>query len=206
MTRAKDVVLEELAREEHRLAELERSRSDAAARIAALRSEFTEVTPRRAPVPLSLPLATNGKTPETPAEKVRLFRSLFRGRSDIFPTRFVSKKTGNPGYAPACANKWEVGLCALKTGGRCSDCANQAFIPVSDQVIADHLKGRHVVGVYPLLEDETCWFLAADFDKTSWKEDVAAFSETCRRVGVPVAVERSRSGNGAHAWFFFTPP
>jgi hypothetical protein len=60
--------------------------------------------------------------------------------------------------------------------------------------------------VYPLLEDETCGFLAADFDKRSWKDDVAAFFETCRIVGVPVAIERSRSGNGAHAWFFFTAP
>jgi hypothetical protein len=94
----------------------------------------------------------------------------------------------------------------LKTGGKCSDCANQAFIPVGDQVVIDHLQGRHVMGVYPLLEDESCWFLAADFDKISWKEDVAAFAETCRSVGVSVAIERSRSGNGAHAWFFFTAP
>jgi len=62
------------------------------------------------------------------------------------------------------------------------------------------------MGVYPLLADETCWFLAADFDKSSWKEDVAAFNETCGTVGVPVAIERSRSGNGAHAWFFFDVP
>ncbi|MGH7855926.1 MAG: TOTE conflict system archaeo-eukaryotic primase domain-containing protein, partial [Candidatus Binatia bacterium] len=68
------------------------------------------------------------------------------------------------------------------------------------------LQGRHVMGVYPLLEDETCWFLAADFDKSSWKDDVAAFVETCHLVGVPVAIERSRSGNGAHAWFFFIAP
>ncbi len=137
---------------------------------------------------------------------MKLFRSLFRGRQDIFPTRFVSKKTGKPGYAPACTNKFVTGLCALKTGGKCSECSNQAFIPVADQVVIDHLKGRHVMGVYPLLEDETCWFLAADFDKSSWKEDVVAFAETCRSIGAPVAVERSRSGNGAHAWFFFTSP
>jgi len=83
---------------------------------------------------------------------------------------------------------------------------NQAFMPVSDQVVIDHLQGRYVMGVYPLLEDETCWFLAVDFDKSSWKEDIGAFAETCRSVGAPVAIERSRSGDGAHAWFFFTAP
>jgi superfamily II DNA or RNA helicase len=77
---------------------------------------------------------------------------------------------------------------------------------VADQVVLDHLQGRHVMGVYPLLADETCWFLVADFDKNSWKEDVAAFNETCDTIGVPVAIERSRSGNGAHAWFFFAAP
>ena len=60
--------------------------------------------------------------------------------------------------------------------------------------------------VYPMLDDETCWFLAADFDKHSWADDIAAFRETCEHLGVPVAIERSRSGNGAHAWFFFTAP
>src|SRR3989441_11148739 len=84
--------------------------------------------------------------------------------------------------------------------------SNQAFLPVEDQVILDHLQGRHVVGVYPLLTDERCWFLAADFDKTSWTDDVAAFVETCRVAGLPGAVERSRSGNGAHVWFFFSAP
>ncbi len=89
---------------------------------------------------------------------------------------------------------------------RCWECPNQAFLSVSDRVILDHLQGRHVAGVYPLLMDETCWFLAADFDKGDWMEDTAAFREACRSAGVPVAVERSRSGNGAHAWFFFDAP
>jgi superfamily II DNA or RNA helicase len=205
MTRARDSILQELAREETQLADLERTRETTRARIASLRAELGS-TAMVAPAPLRLPLAANGKVPQTPADKVKLFRSLFRGRADVFPTRFVSKKTGKSGYAPACSNKWEPGVCVLKTGGKCSDCANQAFIPVGDQVISDHLKGRHVMGVYPLLEDETCWFVAADFDESSWKDDVTAFTETCRAVGIPVAIERSRSGNGAHAWFFFSAP
>lgn len=203
--RSKQSILEELAQEKARLAELDRATATARERMDRLRSELSTVETPLQPV-LGLPVAEDVRAVRTAADKVKLFRSLFRGRPDIFPARFVSKKTGKPGYAPACSNKWAVGLCALKTGGKCSDCANQAFVPVGDAVIADHLKGRHVMGVYPLLEDESCWFLAADFDKSSWKEDVAAFAETCGAVGAPVAIERSRSGNGAHAWFFFTAP
>jgi hypothetical protein len=94
----------------------------------------------------------------------------------------------------------------LKSGGKCSDCPNQDFVPVSDQLLIEHLQGRHVMGVYPLLEEETCWFLAVDFDKGGWKDDVTAFAETCRSIGVSVSIERSRSGNGGHAWIFFAAP
>jgi hypothetical protein len=206
MTRSKDAILQELAREDARLSELEQTRDEVRARIEALRTELA-AAPRMAAIPHRLAAApVDRNAVHTPADKVKLFRALFRGRADIFPIRFVSKKTGKPGYAPACSNKWEPGLCLLKTGGKCSDCMNQAFVPVGDQVVIDHLQGRHVIGAYPLLEDETCWFLAVDFDKHSWKEDTAAFTETCRSVGAPVAIERSRSGNGAHAWFFFAAP
>ena len=88
----------------------------------------------------------------------------------------------------------------------CGECPNQAFIPVTYQEIAKHLRGAQVMDVYPILPDETCWFLAADFDEKTWQEDVTAFVETCDKHGVPVAIERSRSGNGAHAWFFFASP
>jgi superfamily II DNA or RNA helicase len=205
MMRTKDAILQELAIEQARFAELERAREEARTKIELLRSELT--APQNT-TSQSFPLSFGAKckAPDTPADKVSLFRSLFRGRMDVFPTRFVSKKTGNPGYAPACANKWEPGLCLLKTGGKCGDCVNQAFIPVDDQVVTDHFRGRHVIGCYPLLEDETCWILAVDFDKNSWKEDVAAFAETSQSLRIPVAIERSRSGNGAHAWFFFTAP
>ena len=202
MMRTKDAIHQELAIEQARLAELERAREEARAKIELLRSELTAAQ-RTTSRSLSLSFGVQCKAPDSPAEKVSLFRSLFRGRLDVFPTRFVSKKTGTPGYAPACTNKWEPGLCLLKSGGKCGDCANQAFIPVDDQVVTDHLKGRHVIGCYPLLEDETCWFLAVDFDKNSWKEDVTAFAETSRSLSLPVAIERSRSGNGAHAWLFF---
>lgn len=203
--RPRNLILEELAAEQARLAELESRHKEAQAKIELLRAQLTDSP---ATIPLSLPLSptATAKAPDAPADKVRLFRSLFRGRADIFPTRFVSKRTDKPGYAPACSNKWEPRLCLLKAGGKCADCVNQAFIPVDDQVVVGHLRGRHVIGCYPLLEDETCWFLAVDFDKSSWKEDVTAFAATSRSLGVPAAIERSRSGNGAHAWFFFTAP
>jgi superfamily II DNA or RNA helicase len=203
--RSRNAILQELAREEARLVELERTREGTRESIESLRTELVAASVTTPPSP-SLPPAVDRKTPHTPVEKVSLFRSLFRGRTDVFPVRFMSKKTGKPGYAPACSNKWEPGLCLLRTGGRCGDCVNQAFVPVSDQVVTEHLQGRHVIGTYPLLEDETCWFLAVDFDRSSWKEDIVALAETCRSVGTPVALERSRSGNGAHAWFFFTAP
>ena len=109
------------------------------------------------------------------------------------------------GYAPACAKEWVRGVCE-KPRVKCGECPNQAFLPVDDKAIQGHLQGRHVLGVYPLLRDETCWFLAIDFDGTGWQDDVTAFVDTCEGAGCPPAVERSRSGNGAHGWFFFAAP
>jgi superfamily II DNA or RNA helicase/very-short-patch-repair endonuclease len=144
----------------------------------------------------------------TPAEKIALFRSLFRGREDVYPRRFESRKTGKAGYAPACANEWVRGVCE-KPKIKCADCSHRAFLPVTDEVVRWHLSGRDdlgrdfVMGVYPMLLDEACLFLAVDFDKESWQADVGAFVETCRTLEVPVALEQSRSGNGAYVWFFF---
>ena len=143
-----------------------------------------------------------------PAAKVALFRSLFRGRDDVYPRRFESRNTGKAGYSPACANEWVRGLCD-KRAVKCLDCPARRFLPVTDDVIRQHLSGRDdagrelVMGVYPMLLDETCFFLAADFDKEHWRDDVQAALETCRQIGLPAAVERSRSGNGTHLWLFF---
>lgn len=200
----KTELLQELAREEGRLADLDRQREVARSRVRSLREELA-VLPTHQPPVSGLPVIANAQASTTSAEKVRLFRSLFKGRADIFPTRFEGRKTGKPGYAPACANKFVRGVCELPKI-KCSECMNQAFRPVDDRVILDHLQGRQVMGVYPLLEDETSWFLAVDFDKSSWQDDVGAFVETCGAIGLPVAIERSRSGNGAHAWFFFMSP
>lgn len=140
--------------------------------------------------------------------KVALFRSLFRGRDDVYPRRFESRKTGRAGYAPACGNEWVRGICE-KPRVKCADCPHRRFLPVTDQVIRWHLSGEDatgqpfVAGVYPLLLDETCFFLAIDFDKAGWQEDSLAFMNACRRLALPAALERSRSGRGGHVWLFF---
>jgi superfamily II DNA or RNA helicase/very-short-patch-repair endonuclease len=142
------------------------------------------------------------------AAKIALFRSLFHGREDVYPRRFESRKTGRAGYSPVCGNEWVQGICE-KPRIKCSECPHQRFLPVTDDVIRWHLQGHDdhsrdfVIGVYPMLLDETCFFLAADFDKTTWQDDVGALLETCRQMNLPAALERSRSGKGGHIWFFF---
>jgi superfamily II DNA or RNA helicase len=151
-------------------------------------------------------LSTSQHSPA--AEKIALFRSLFRGREDVYPRRFESRKTGKSGYAPACANEWVRGICE-KPRIRCAVCPHRRFLPVTDDVIRWHLSGRDasdlpfVAGIYPLLLDETCYFLAVDFDKTGWQSDAMAFVQGCRRSGLSAALERSRSGRGGHVWLFF---
>jgi superfamily II DNA or RNA helicase len=135
-------------------------------------------------------------------EKVALFRRLFRGRTDVFPVRWESKTTGKSGYAPACANEWRAGVCE-KPRIKCGDCGSRVLIPLSDAAIYKHLVGEHTVGVYPLLEDDSCYFLAVDFDEEEWRDDAGAFMQSCVELGVPAALEISRSGRGAHAWLFF---
>jgi superfamily II DNA or RNA helicase len=148
------------------------------------------------------------------AEKIALFRRLFAGRADVFPVRWENRKTAKSGYAPACANEWVRGICG-KPQVKCGECPRQAFISVTDDIIEKHLRGcdgargsggDFVAGIYPLLPDETCWFLAADFDEESWAADALAVLETCQAKGVPAALERSRSGNGGHVWIFFSEP
>jgi superfamily II DNA or RNA helicase len=187
---------EAIAREEARLAELEKATEQAKRRLGLLREQQRSAS-------CSRPASPGGSANEmTSTEKISLFRSLFRGRTDVFPKLWVNAKTAKKGYAPACANEWVRGVCD-KPRVKCGECPNQAFIAVDDRVVLDHLQGRHVIGVYPMLDNETCWFLAADFDKSSWQDDVGAFADTAQSLDVHVAIERSRSGNGAHAWMFF---
>jgi len=137
--------------------------------------------------------------------KIALFRSLFRGREDVYAKRFENRKTGKSGYQPVCRNEWIRGICE-KPRTSCGSCTQRSFEPVTDDVIRNHLTGSIVMGVYPLLPDETCHFLAIDFDKETWREDVRAFMDTCKLEEIPASLERSRSGNGAHVWIFFDKP
>jgi superfamily II DNA or RNA helicase/very-short-patch-repair endonuclease len=159
------------------------------------------------------PTAANSSVTQqaSPEAKIRLYRSLFRGREDVYPRRFESRTTGRAGYQPACGNEWVRGVCE-KPKIKCSECPHQRFLPVTDEVIRWHLSGKDpqgkpfVAGVYPMLLDEMCWFLAVDLDKEHWPQDTQAVIEACGKIGLPIAVERSRSGNGAHVWMFFEEP
>lgn len=136
--------------------------------------------------------------------KIALFRQLFRGREDVYPRRWQSAK-GSSGYSPACGNEWKPGVCH-KPKVKCGDCNQRQLLPVTSQVIYDHLAGKQTIGVYTLLNDDSCYFLAADFDEADWWEDARAFMQSSQELGIPAALEISSSGNGAHAWFFFAEP
>lgn len=134
-------------------------------------------------------------------EKVEIFSSLFRGRVDVYPKRWESKK-GTAGYSPACANEWQSGVCQ-KPKVKCGDCDNRKFLPLTGEVLYWHLAGNHTIGIYPLLTNDHCCFLAADFDKGEWRDDATAFMRSCKELNIPAALEISRSGDGAHVWIFF---
>ena len=134
-------------------------------------------------------------------QKVLLFQSLFKGRTDIFANRWQNKQ-GRSGYSVACHNEWQPGKCN-KPKVKCSECNHQHYKALDQQVIYNHLSGKKVVGLYPLLEDNTCYLLAADFDKMGWELAVQAMAKACNEYHISYALEISRSGNGAHLWIFF---
>ena len=175
---------------------LEGLRAENARLIALLESHGIEW--RLPPQPVAVAIQESELSRLSTAEKVTLFRRLFRGRTDVYPIRWESKSTGKSGYAPACANEWRAGVCE-KPRIKCGECSNRLLIPLSDAVIYGHLAGEHTIGVYPLLEDDTCHFLAVDFDEADWRDDAQAFIQSCQELGVSAVLEISRSGNGAHA-------
>jgi len=192
MPTRREELIAQIKDEEERIGALQSDIADRHARLKTLREELASLALEPGGFFASTPPAPRVNPSTSNADKLMLFRSLFRGREDVFPLRWENPKTGRYGFSPACANEWNSELCHKgKARGAtrrttCGDCPNKAFIRVTDEQIAGHLKGTHVMGVYPLLTDETCWFLAADFDGESWQEDVAAFGETCTAHGVPV--------------------
>jgi superfamily II DNA or RNA helicase len=202
-----------IAAAEEELIRLDTKRAEVIARLQGLRREKTLLVQSGKQLSLAFrsPTVTN-QSPED--DKIALFLSLFKGREDVYPRRFESAKTGKSGYSPACANEWAPGLCH-KPRIKCTECKNQAFLPANEFMIRNHLLGQDpseptgkdfTAGIYPLLLDESCWFLATDFDKRTWQEDAAAFLETCQIHNLPAVLERSRSGNGGHVWIFFSEP
>src|SRR6266446_2584786 len=155
-----------------------------------------------APTPLPFDSVPEASTPE---QKIALFRGLFRGREDVYAVRWEGKG-GKAGYSPAGVMDWRAIHAARPEERKKVARKTRMLLPLTDDAIRNHLTGKQTIGVYPLLPDETCWFLALDFDKKSWMADACAFLATCRHFQVPAAVERSRSGNGAHVWTFFDRP
>jgi hypothetical protein len=187
--------------------------------ISRLKQQLSNLSTSESPTPtegaIEQPVTTEAMPTRVnklshPDEKIELFMQLFAGRDDVYARRFVNKRTGKSGYAPVCANEWQPWLCE-KPRVKCAKCPNRKLLPLTPQVIYRHLRGQNpqgedVLGIYPMLPDETCRFLVADFDGTDWQEDVLAFKKICKQHDLDIALERSRSGAGGHAWFFFEEP
>ena len=135
-------------------------------------------------------------------EKIKIFMEVFKGRTDLYAKRWTSNKTGKSGYSPVCKNEFSIYKCD-KPRMKCSECPYRELLPLTDDIILKHLKGEITIGIYPLLPGDLCNFLATDFDQKTYENDVSAFWSICDELDIPVYVERSRSGNGAHVWIFF---
>jgi superfamily II DNA or RNA helicase len=184
-----------IAQEVARLDELDQLRLEVQGRIERLRADRV----------LS-PTVRPSRDAELTAEfKLSVFAGLFRGREDVFPVRWEKGDRTRSGWSPSCRNEWKPGVCGKPTV-KCGECPNQAFRAPDRTELLAHLQGRQVMGVYPVLADDTCWLLTIDLDRHSWGEDVEAIRDACRELDVVAAVERSRSGAGAHVWFFFEEP
>ncbi len=181
---------------EDRLSQLDQERQSLLEELQSLRDDLQEET-------IYIGSASQAFIPETPEEKLELYLSLFRCRSDVYPKFWKNTKTGKTGYSPACENESNRPVCQ-KPKVRCSQCEHQRFYPFDQKVIKNHLTGFQSVGAYAINQQDQCIFLAADFDKSTWKTDVFSYQKAASEIGVEVAIEISKSGNGAHAWIFFS--
>ena len=161
-----------------------------------------EFAPEKPPPPETIGTVPPVDKEERARKRIALFRSLFRGREDVYSRRWENAD-GRSGYTPAAVKDWKAINKSRPEDRKKVDQKTRKFLSITDAVIENHLLGKETIGVYPLLLDETCWFLAADFDKKTWEYDAQAFLETCRQLGAPAVLERSRSGAGGHIWIFF---
>lgn len=188
---------------ELRLKQLDVERAEILQAIKELkRAADREPEPTQVIEHVQLGRSLRDSAPVTPDEQIAVFLQLFRCRESIYPKRWENARSGKSGYAPACRNEWVQPLCQKPTI-KCTDCRNQAFLPLNEDAAQAHLQGQLTIGTYAIDTDDSCVFLACDFDGSGWKEDVSAYRESARALGIEVAVERSRSGQGAHAWIFF---
>ena len=187
---------------ELKLQQIDAERSRVVADIVSLQAEV-----RNLPAP-EIGNTTSDKTPDTGKDKIHLFLSLFRCRKSVYPKLWENQTQDRKGYSPACNNEWVRGLCGKPPKGniKCSECLNQAFPELDAQAVKNHLQGIHTIGTYAITENDTCVFLAADFDGDGWESDIRAYKRAAQGLGVQSHIERSRSGNGAHAWIFFAEP
>ena len=188
----------EIAELEQRLRLLDAERQALAERLELLRrSSFQRIEPLGRPAV--------AQVPTTAEEKVALFLSLFRCREDVFPKHWENPRKGTSGYSPACRNEWVQGTCG-KPNTKCSECPNRAFLALDAEAVEAHLRGNWTIGSYAIRADDTSTFLACDFDGNGWEDGAVSYQQVGMELGIDVALERSRSGNGAHAWLFFGEP
>lgn len=141
-------------------------------------------------------------------KKIKIYSDYFKGRDDVYPYLSINKNDSNKKYyIPACMNEWKQGICNKTMGKPCKSCQYRENKPLTMDVIKRHIYSNQTIGIYPMLDDETCYFLAFDFDdkkdENNIKEDVLAFASICDKYNVPISIEKSRSGKGVHVWIFF---
>lgn len=152
-------------------------------------------------IPLQQDTATQTPVSLSKSQKIGLFKQLFKGRPDVFASRWENSK-GRSGYSVACHNEWVSGTCN-KPRIKCNECLYRKYKALDDQAVYAHLTGKLIIGLYPLLTDNTCHLLAIDFDKADWRDAVKALARVCLQLSIPYATEISRSGNGATSGYSF---
>lgn len=138
------------------------------------------------------------------SDHIKLFRSLFKGREDVFAVRW--EKDAKSAYTPAYQyDPYQYRVHKMK-GGTFQNYTDKTYLSLTDEQIAKHLNGQQLIGLYPLLQNNTSWLVAADFDKQNWLEECQRFINLCNKKNIPAYLERSRSGKGGHVWIFFEQP